>query len=477
MPSVALGTDAGASDVLLERAAELSTLVDCLEAVERSSRGQVLLVGGEAGVGKTTLVRRFCEARGQSARILWGACDPLFTPSPLGPLLDVADGSGGELQAVVARGAMPYEVAAALAHELSARAPTVFVLEDVHWADEATLDVLRLLARRVETLPALVLASYRDDALDRTHPLRILLGELATSRAVRRVKLVRLSPGAVAQLAEPYGVDAGELYRKTAGNPFFVIEALTAGAEGIPETVRDAVLARAARLSPAGTALLDAVAVVPPRAELWLLEALAGNTADRLDECLTSGMLIVEPGGVGFRHELARLAVEESVPPHRAVGLHRRALAALADPPGGAPDLARLAHHAEVAGDVDAVLRYAPAAAARAASLGAYREAAAQYARALRFGDRLPAAERAELLERRSQACNLSDQRDAAVEAIQDALACRRQLGQRLEEGDALRRLSQILWCPGRTIEAERAARAAVRLLEALPAGRELAMA
>jgi DNA-binding CsgD family transcriptional regulator/tetratricopeptide (TPR) repeat protein len=477
MPSVALGTDAGASDVLLERAAELSTLVDCLEAVERSSRGQVLLVGGEAGVGKTTLVRRFCEARGQSARILWGACDPLFTPSPLGPLLDVADGSGGELQAVVARGAMPYEVAAALAHELSARAPTVFVLEDVHWADEATLDVLRLLARRVETLPALVLASYRDDALDRTHPLRILLGELATSRAVRRVKLVRLSPGAVAQLAEPYGVDAGELYRKTAGNPFFVIEALTAGAEGIPETVRDAVLARAARLSPAGTALLDAVAVVPPRAELWLLEALAGNTADRLDECLTSGMLIVEPGGVGFRHELARLAVEESVPPHRAVGLHRRALAALADPPGGAPDLARLAHHAEVAGDVDAVLRYAPAAAARAASLGAYREAAAQYARALRFGDRLPAAERAELLERRSQACYLTDQNDAAVEAIQDALDCRRRLGQRLEEGDSLRWLSQILWCPGRTSEAERAARGAVTLLEALPPGRELAMA
>jgi DNA-binding CsgD family transcriptional regulator/tetratricopeptide (TPR) repeat protein len=477
MPSVALGTDAGVSGVLLERAAELSMLVDCLEAVERSSRGQVLLVGGEAGVGKTTLVRRFCEQRGQSARILWGACDPLFAPSPLGPLLDVAEETGGELEAVVARGAMPYEVAAALAHELSARAPTVFVLEDVHWADEATLDVLRLLARRVEAVPALVVASYRDDALDRTHPLRILLGELATSRAVRRVKLVRLSPGAVAQLAEPYGVDAGELYRKTAGNPFFVIEALAAGAEEIPDTVRDAVLARAARLSPGGATLLDAVAVVPPQAELWLLEALAGNAADQLDECLTSGMLIVEPAAVAFRHELARLAVEESVPPHRKVGLHRRALAALAEPPGGPPDLARLAHHAEAAGDVDAVLRYAPAAAARAASLGAYREAAAQYARALRFGDRLPEAERAELLERRSQACYLTDQNDAAVEAIQDALECRRRLGQRLKQGDSLRWLSLILWCPGRTMEAERAARGAVTLLEALAPGRELAMA
>ena len=129
---------------------------------------------------------------------------------------------------------MPHAVVAALAHELSARAPTVFVLEDVHWADEATLDVLRLLVRRVETVPALVVASYRDDELDRTHPLRILLGELARSRTVRRLKPARLSPGAVAQLAEPYGVDADELYCKTAGNPFFVVEALATKAGGDP---------------------------------------------------------------------------------------------------------------------------------------------------------------------------------------------------------------------------------------------------
>ena len=465
-------------DALLERATELSALADRLAAVERSSRGQVLLVSGEAGIGKTSLVRRFRDAPGRPARILWGACDPLFTPSPLGPLLAMAEGTGGELRAVVERGAMPYQVVAALAHELSARAPAVFVLEDVHWADEATLDVLRLLARRVETVPALVVASYRDDALDRAHPLRIMLGELARSPTVGRLQLVRLSPEAVAQLAEPHGVDPGELYRKTAGNPFFVVEALAAGAATVPDTVRDAVLARAARLSPAGARLLEAVAVVPPQAEPWLLEALAGDAAGRLDECLTSGMLVPEAAGVAFRHELARLAVEESVPPHRKLELHRRALAALAGPPGGAaPDLARLAHHAEAAGDAGAVLRLAPAAAARAASLGAYREAAAQYGRALRSGGPLPAGQRAELLERRSSACHLTDQNDAAIAAIEEALACRRQLGQRLQEGDSLRWLSQILWCPGRTTEAERAAREAVTLLETLAPGRELAMA
>ena len=477
MAPVAAGTDAGTSGLFLERAVELSALGERLEAVGLSSRGQLVLVGGEAGVGKTTLLRHFCDAHSRSARILWGGCDALFTPRPLGPLLTVAHDSGGELEALVESGAMPHEVVAALAHELSARSPTVFVLEDVHWADEATLDVLTLLARRIETVPALVVSSYRDDELDVGHPLRLVLGELATSRPVARMKLTGLSSRSVAQLAEPYGVDAAELYDKTAGNPFFVVEALASRGPAIPDTVRDAVLARAARVSPPGRTLLEAVAVVPPQAELWLLDAIVGETIEHLSECLTSGMLESTATGVSFRHELARLALEESVAPHRKLDLHRRALAALADPPVGGTDLARLAHHAEAAGDAEAVLRFAPPAAARAAALGSYREAAAQYARTLRFGDRLTMAERADLLERRSQVCYVADRNDEAIEAIEEAVECRRSLGDKLAEGDSLRWLSQILWCPGRTIDADRTAREAVSLLEGLPPGRELAMA
>jgi predicted ATPase len=120
---------------------------------------------------------------------------------------------------------MPHEVVAALVRDLPAQTSTVFVLEDVHWSDEATLDVLRLLCRRVQTVPVLVIATYRDDELDRAHPLRIVVGELATSEAVSRIKLPALSSAAVAQLAEPHGVDANELYRKTGGNPFFVGDA------------------------------------------------------------------------------------------------------------------------------------------------------------------------------------------------------------------------------------------------------------
>ena len=282
-------------------------------------------------------------------------------------------------------GARPYDVAAALLRELAA-GPSVVVLEDVHWADEATLDVIRLAGRRVGDVPALLVLSYRDDGLDRSHPLRIVLGDLPGSDRVTRLELAGLSPRAVAELAGPAGVDAGELHRWTAGNPFFVTEVLAAGTGLVPHSVRDAVLARAARLGGAAREVLDAAAVVPGPAELWLLDALAPAAAAALDECLGSGMVVLAGGRVEFRHEIARQVVEESLPPGRRAGLHRAALAALAGQ--AAPDLARLAHHAEAAGDADAVLRFAPAAAERAAAAGARREAAGLYARALRFAER-----------------------------------------------------------------------------------------
>jgi DNA-binding CsgD family transcriptional regulator/tetratricopeptide (TPR) repeat protein len=457
---------------LLEREELLAQL-----AAARAEAGCLVFVGGEAGVGKTSLVRRFVDDQPDSVRVLWGACDPLMTPRALGPFLDVAQITGGRVEKLVETSARPHEVATALIRELETATPTALVLEDVHWADEASLDVLRLLGRRIHAVPALVVVTYRSDELENDHPLRIVLGELVTSEAVRRLTIEPLSVAAVSKLAEPHGVDVEELYRKTAGNPFFVTEALAAGGERIPDTVRDAVLARAARLGPEAKTLLEAVAVVPPQAEFWLLEALVGEAVGRLDECLTSGVLTSEPLGVAFRHELARLAVEESVVLDRKVGLNRKALAALADPPNGALDLARLAHHAEAAGDADAVLRFAPAAAAHAASLGAHREAAAQYARALRFGDGLPLRERAELLERKAAACYLTDQYDEGIAALEEALEDRRLLGDRLKEGDALRRLSEFLWCPGRTAEARRSAVDAVALLESLPPSRELARA
>jgi DNA-binding CsgD family transcriptional regulator len=462
-------------DELLERSRQISALGESLAAVQSDSRGRLVFIGGEAGVGKTVLVRQFCVEHSDSQRIVWGACEPLFTPRPLAPFVDIGQATGGELEELVTNGARPHEIAAALTRELGE--PTILVIEDVHWADEASLDVLRLTARKIATVQGLALVTYRDDSLDRVHPLRTVLGELAADPAVARLRLEPLSPQAVAELAAPYGVDADGLYRTTGGNPFFVTEVLASGDGEIPHTVRDAVLARAVRLSPTARTLLDTVAITPPHSQLWLLERLAPDAVQSLEECLSSGMLTADASGVAFRHELARLAIEESLAPDRALALHQKALEALAAPPDGEPDLARLAHHADAANDTAAVLRFAPAAGERAASLGAHREAAAQFGRALRYAENLPIEAEAGLLERRSYECYLIDEFDESVEAESRAVERYRELGDRLKEGAALCALSRRIWCGGRTAEAAEASRSAVDLLEQLPPGRELALA
>ena len=371
----------------------------------------------------------------------------------------------------------PFDVAIALVESLRAIAPAVLIVEDLHRADEATLDVVRVLARQATDAGLLLVLSYRSDELHRDHPLRIVLGELPPGHAVTRLELGGLSRETVGELAGRSGLEAAELYERTAGNPFFVTEALAAGSALVPETVRDAVHARIARLSPDARALLDSVAIVPQRAEAWLLEALTDGALDALDECLRSGVLRAEADGVVFRHELARLAVEESLPPDRAVALNRRALAALDNPRLATPDLARLAHHAEAAGDGPAVLRYAPAAGERAAALGSPREAQHHYWRALRFAAGIDPEARAGLLERFADHAYLSDMRAEAADAIDEAVAIHRRSGDVLREGAALSRQVRLLSCIGRTHEALETAREAVRVLEHAPPGVELARA
>ena len=189
-----------------------------------------------------------------------------------------------------------------------------------------------------------------------------------------------LSLDAVALLAEPFDVDSSELYRKTAGNALFVTEALAAGESAIPESVRDAVLARAARLCFSAQRLLEIVSVVPQQAELWLLADVDVSTGTDIDECLGSGLLTATRDALAFRHELVRLAIEDSLRPDRRAALHADVLAALERASAVPVDAARLAHHAEGAGDAAAVLRYAASAARRASALGSHSESAAQYA-------------------------------------------------------------------------------------------------
>jgi DNA-binding CsgD family transcriptional regulator/tetratricopeptide (TPR) repeat protein len=474
MGSVLSGERAGVG--LLERATFLADLEEGL-ASAASGRGRLVIVSGEAGIGKSALVRRFCADARPGVRVLAGSCDPLQTPRPLGPLLDIAATVRGPLEASIDAGAKPGAVFAAFARELAASTPTIVVIEDLHWADEATLDVVRLLARRAETLPSIVVVTHRDDELDVAHPLRLALGELGLQPGVMRLRLPALSLDAVRKLARLHDADGDGLYRKTAGNPFFVTEALAAGDAEVPATVRDAVLARTSRLDASARSVLEAVAVAPPAVEAWLLEAVVPGDVASLDACLAAGVLRANGQSVSYPHELARLAVVHTIGPHRQLELHRRVLRALENPPGAARDAAQLAHHAEAAGDAAAALRYAQAAAERAVTLGSHWEAASQYARALRFADGMTLGDRAALLERRAEECYLTDQCDEAAAALEHARECYRELADSVGEASTLCSLSSILWCPGHITESHAAGEEAVAMLEELTPGPELARA
>jgi predicted ATPase len=232
---------------LLEREEPLGVLRRALADAIAGS-GRMVIVSGDAGVGKTALARALSDADGTPERVLWGACDPLSTPRPLGPFADLAVASGGALAAVISRPCSPHEVFAALREELVAL-PAVVIIEDAHWADQATLDVLRLLGRRIQSLPTLAVVTYREEASAGADALRVALGDLSGAAGVSRLALGPLSRAAVETLAADSAIDAGELYRRTAGNPFYVTEVIEAGDASVPPTVRDAVLARVAHMT------------------------------------------------------------------------------------------------------------------------------------------------------------------------------------------------------------------------------------
>jgi predicted ATPase len=267
------------------------------------------------------------------------------------------------------------------------------VIEDAHWADEATLDLLRFLSRRMDAVRALLVVTYRDDEVGPRHPLRLLLGDLATTASIRRLEVPPLSEAGIRTLALGSGFDPSSLHRLTGGNPFFATEALAnmaATASAIPVTVSDAVLARASRLPPPARETLDAAAVIGSPIDPDLLTEVVGATAESIEACLIGGMLVAGAQTYAFRHELARAAIQDAISLPRRRELHAAVLAALGAVPEPDRDATRLAHHAEEAHDRQAVLSYAPAAARRAAALRANREAVAQYARALRFAEGLP---------------------------------------------------------------------------------------
>jgi DNA-binding CsgD family transcriptional regulator len=423
--------------------------------------GRLVFVEGEAGIGKSTLLRSFAQSMHGDAPVHWGACEALLTPRPLGALDDIALSCRGELRVRLAGGGERHRRFVAFV-ELLAEQPSLAVLEDVHWADEATLDLLRYAGRRIERTRSLLVASFRSDELVPTHPLRAVLGDLATHCALR-MALPPLSLAALQALCSERGVDALELHRRTAGNPFFVTEVLAAGARGVPATVQDAVLARAARLLPSARAVLDAAAVAGPRIEPWLLQALTAAESAAVEECLATGVLRADDTSYSFRHELARQAVLQAMTPTRSMSLHRMVLDALVAAPSTAAGAARLAHHADAAGDAPAVRHWAPVAAREAAAHGAHRQAAEHLAAALKHTE--AHAERAALLDEYAAELQMSGGLDIALAALREAAQAWRAHGDSGRAAVSLARLAGLFVLAARNAEGEAALREARALI------------
>ena len=458
---------------LVERDVPLQAF-DRLLATARLGSGHVLLVSGEAGIGKTTLLKAFAERRGDAAS-WWGACDSLETPHPLAPLHDIARGADVAFAPLLQPGHARAELFEAVLTTLQrSRHPVVAVFEDVHWADDATLDLLKFLGRRIDRAPCLLVLSWRDDEVSAAHPLRRLLGELPAS-LVTRLTLEPLSAPAVDRLALAAMRSATGLHALTRGNPLFVSELLRHGAEGVPHGVQDLVLARFARLGLAAQAVVRLASTVPTRIEAALVEALLAPPPAVVEECLNSGLLSAADGAYFFRHELARVAVEASLSPPAARALHADVLGALARPGQGAVSLARRVHHAVRAGDARAVAALAPEAARQARQRGAHLEAAAHFRTALAHGE--PGPDTGDWLAACAHECRLTNQLDAAVAAHQQLSAWHREHPDDRREATNLSQLALVQVLALRNAEADAASRRAIALLAPLPPGPELARA
>ena len=351
----------------------------------RAGRGGLVFVSGESGAGKTSFVEAFVDRWVKDERVLWGACDPLPTPRPLGPIHDVAHRLAPATQAVLAESEASYDIFDAVYDDLRT-APSVLVLDDLQWADQGTIDLLRFVLRRVSQTRSLAVGIVRDDEVGVGHPLRVLLGDAARSTRAGSLPLPPLSIEAVERLVGEGDVDPAWLHRVTGGNAFFVCEMLEhqhVSDTDLPTTVRDAVLARTSDLDPAAWDALNLLTCSPGAVPDRLLTDL-GVTLPALRALSDAGLTRRSARGVAFRHDLCRMAVSSVIPPGAEAGLHRRLLDAYEAT--SAVDPAVLTHHALGAGDIERIRRAAYDAGAAAARSGAHTQAAEFFTMALDHG-------------------------------------------------------------------------------------------
>ena len=447
--------------VLSERDSQLQALSARADEA-RAGRGGMVIVCGESGAGKTSFVQAFADHWARDERVLWGACDPLPTPRALGPVHDVAERLAPATRSVLDSAEKPFDIFTAVYHDLRT-APSVFVLDDLHWADQGTVDLLRFVLRRLAQTRSLVIGTVRDDELGVDHPLRVLLGDVARSPRAGTLTLPPLTVEGVKGLVGNRGVDAQWLHGVTGGNPFFVCEMLDHDGDALPTSVRDAVLARTSGLDPAAWDLLNLLTCSPGTLPDHLLAGL-GITLPASRALTEAGLITRTARGVSFRHDLCRLAVASVIPAGAEPQLHRRLIEAYQA--AGDADPAVLTHHAVGAGDADRIRRSAHRGGIEAARSGAHTQAAQFFALALEKGGRLEARDEAELLELLAWEFYLTDRLAGAIESCRRAMTIRQSLGELTAVSADHHSLSVYQWYSGDRDSAESHAVQAMSVLD-----------
>lgn len=446
---------------LTEREHELKEIAARAESA-RSGNGGFLLVCGESGAGKTSFVEAFVESWPNQERVLWGACDPLSTPRPLGPIYDIADQFGTATRTLLRDSELPYEIFSAVFDELKST-PSVLVIDDLHWADQGTVDLLRFVLRRIRRTSSLVVGMLRDDEIGAAHAMRSLLGDVARASHATSLPVPPLSLDAVTDLIGDRSVEPGWLHRVTGGNAFFVCEMLDHSGDALPTTVRDAILARTVGLGVPEWDVLHLLACAPGAIPDDLLAHL-GVTLPTL-RALDEGKLIRRSArGLAFRHDLCRLTVASVTPLGAEPDLHRRMIEAY--DAAARDDPAVVTHHALGAGDAERVVVAASAAGRAAARSGAHTQATEFYRIALDRGGQLSPAGEAELLERLAEECYLIDRLDDAIRACERAMELRAKLGDTVGVSANHHALSVYQWYNANRSIAEHHAAQAVSALD-----------
>ena len=458
---------------LIERAEFLNSLEMKFNSVAEGE-GHCILLSGEAGIGKTSLIKVFCQDKKNDCKIYHGTCDALFTPRPLAPIYDIIMQMRGDNNLDATNSSALFSQ---LFHEIeNQHRTTLIVIEDIHWADEATLDLIKSFARRIHRLRCLFILTYRDNEILDNHPLRNVLGQLPPD-SFTRLQLSPLSKEAVEKMAVQRGYKGEDVFSISGGNPFYVTEILASYSPGVPDNIKDAILSVYLQQEKGTKNAWEICSVIPEGLEINRFAKIKSSLDAEMDHCFALRIIIVKNDRVIFKHELYRRTIEGSLSPFKRITLNKKILDLFLESFEQEGEIERIVHYAKNANENKVVVKYAPIAARQAASMGAHIEASKLFLTAIEYSDGNDAEQMVEFYESYAYECYLTNQVKDAIIYQGKALKIRQQKNEIEQAGNNLRLLSRLWWFDGNRQEAEKYGKQAIEILESQPPSKAKAMA